>query len=265
MIYIKDNQNRIAWTWHIWEINPTSVPLSRILSPVNIWNSIPEGGPTEGTEYKLMPVFLGFTGNGTRGIYYQWGRKDPFSVEAFTPTVSNTASSTANSIQTPQTFYISYWGWNTTIDISNYWDYNDPTPETFGDYNSGKTIYDPCPPGWKVPNSNIFRGFTTTRRSSGDSREWNIKGTYRPGNTTTPGTSGYDFKHTYEDNQPSIAYPLFQALGCIADRDVKYYQTRGYFWTSVSRCSLSFSSSNINPMVTDFYPNILLPIQPILE
>ena len=264
VIYVKDSQNRIVWTWHIWEINPSSIPLTRILSPVSIWNSIPADGPTGGTEYKIMPVYLGFTGNGTNGIYYQWGRKDPFSVSAFTPTYSTTKASTANSIQNPQTLYEpTNTSWN-TANISNYWDYNNPAPKTFGDYNTGKTIYDPCPAGWKVPNSNIFRGFTITGRNSSNSGEWNIKGTYRPGNST-PGTSGYDLKHTYEDNQPSLSYPLFQALGYINDEGLKQNQEQGYFWTAIYECSLGFTSSEINPISNELFDMMALPIQPILE
>ena len=264
VIYIKDENNNIIWTWHIWEINPETIniPITRILTPVSIWNSIPANGPTGGTEYKMMPVYLGFTGDGTQGIYYQWGRKDPFSIHSFTPTINYTKTSTSNSIQTPQTLYLTGESWNTS-NISNFWDYNGPTPNTFGDYNTGKTIYDPCPVGWKVPNSNVFRGFTKIGGLSNFSSLWNIKGDYRPG--TTPGISGFDFKHTFEDTQPSLSYPLFQSIGYLNGNTIQSNNTAGYYWSSVQGCSLMFTSHSVNPMSTIKNLSVGYPIHPIIE
>ena len=103
-----------------------------------------------------------------RGLFYQWGRKDPFpggasGTAGFSAsgkfsglgsagTVSNTTASEAGttagiveSIQNPTTFYRS---------VAN----NDWLPfkkDDLWDSNGGaggkKTIYDPCPSGWRVP------------------------------------------------------------------------------------------------------------------
>ena len=259
VIYLKDQQNRIVWTWHIWEINNPYINISNILNPISLWNVIPENGPTSGTEYYMMPVYLGFTGNGTSGVYYQWGRKDPFSLSSST-IINHSKSTTGNAIQNPQTLFLGNKTWNNLDNILNYWDYNSSAPNSFCDYNTGKTIYDPCPIGWKVPNSNVFRGFTTTGTQIGD---WNIKGSYRPGLSDLE-LCGFDFKHNYEDNQPTPNYPLFQAIGYQEDTIIDT-GTHGYYWSSVLGCSLEFSENIINPRKSNTSISLGFPIHPILE
>lgn len=55
--------------------------------------------------------------------------------------------------------------WNASVtDPYNGWDFNDPLVP-LPDPSKGvsvKTIYDPCPPGWKIPPLTAFMGFTET-------------------------------------------------------------------------------------------------------
>ena len=68
--------------------------------------------------------------------YYQWGRKDPILDNI--SKIEKRSSNTMEAIQNPDVLYYnagSTWSW---IDSSNYW-------------GKEKTIYDPCPAGYKVP------------------------------------------------------------------------------------------------------------------
>ena len=84
------------------------------------------------------------------GLYYQWGRKDPL-ILGSNNTMPKTASSAtyANSIKNPDTFYTDWKG--------------EYTNETVG-WSDTKSTNDPCPPGYKVPSTNIW---STTNNSTG--------------------------------------------------------------------------------------------------
>jgi hypothetical protein len=157
VVYVKSSSGNIAWSWHIWvtSYDPSTTYIT-----------------TNG--YKWMDRNLGATTNTpglvtTSGFLYQWGRKDPFpnsasltsSVEPTlyggTVSISTSIPSSTNlenSIQNPLTLYSSNSGlfdWYTT---------------TSGNGNnslwaSSKTIYDPCPPGWKVPAESQWPTLTT--------------------------------------------------------------------------------------------------------
>lgn len=123
--------------------------------------------------------------------YYQWGRKDPMipalirdtdSPEEKTlyningavitkPADSNTPTTIGNAIQNPVQFfrandpshYPNQDNWCSTR-YDNLWNRN-VTSQASGygpDQAVVKTIYDPCPPGFKLPNRNAFSGFTKT-------------------------------------------------------------------------------------------------------
>jgi uncharacterized protein (TIGR02145 family) len=105
-----------------------------------------------------------------RGLFYQWGRKDPFpggkkgtagfaelskfygmpdagSTSTVTVSSDDNAGAIVESIQKPTTFYsrknTTYRDWLPAND-NNLWSTN-------GIASGSKTIYDPCPSGWRVP------------------------------------------------------------------------------------------------------------------
>lgn len=130
-------------------------------------------------------------------VHYQWGRKDPmFSVggdqsKNFAKTIYFEDGTTTSSEILPMynTGSWAYWDWPSnyipqtmadpytqyTIDASgpytwsgerfdNLWDanvthYTKESTEHFDGYYVAKTVYDPCPPGFKVPNEYAFTGF----------------------------------------------------------------------------------------------------------
>ena len=137
VIAAKDASGNVLWSWHIWLTDQ----------------------PQEQTYYNnagtMMDRNLGATSAtpgdaGALGLLYQWGRKDPFlgssSISSSTlakstitwpsPVVSSSATGTVDYvISNPTTFVMS--DYDNTL-----WTTSDKT----------KSIYDPCPAGWRVPD-----------------------------------------------------------------------------------------------------------------
>ena len=145
VIAAKDEYGTILWSWHIWL---TDQPIEQVY-----YNDA-------GT---MMDRNLGATSAtpgdvGALGLLYQWGRKDPFlgsssvysSVEAEStgkwPSPISTSSSSGNvdySVRNPMTFIYS----NSPDEFD--WHYSYRNNEL---WSSSKTIYDPCPLGWRIPD-----------------------------------------------------------------------------------------------------------------
>ena len=150
VIAAKDASGTILWSWHIWLTDQ------------------PEGQVYYNDAGTMMDRNLGATSAtpgdvGALGLLYQWGRKDPFlgssSISSNTvakstltwPSAVSSDSSNGNiayATANPTTFI--------TNNSNNYdWYYTgssstDNTRWTTSDNN--KSIYDPCPVGWRVPD-----------------------------------------------------------------------------------------------------------------
>ncbi|MBR5103698.1 MAG: hypothetical protein IKV05_03335 [Bacteroidales bacterium] len=142
LIAVKDASGNILWSWHIWM---TDQPASQVYY---------NGAGT------MMDRNLGATSAtpgdvGALGLLYQWGRKDPFLgsssiseavVAASTITWPDAVQSDATSgtidyaVANPMTFIVEeqYGDWQIEPDYNR--------------WQSSKTIYDPCPVGWRVPD-----------------------------------------------------------------------------------------------------------------
>ncbi len=149
VIAAKDASGNILWSWHIWvckDYDPAA--------------TAQEYSNNAGT---MMDRNLGATsaepGNvGALGLLYQWGRKDPFlgssSISSSTQAKSTLSSWPSPESSTSSTGTIDYAVKNPTTFITgvsgtNYdWMYSSRDDKL---WQSAKTIYDPCPPGWKVP------------------------------------------------------------------------------------------------------------------
>ena len=137
-------------------------------------------------------------GNNT---YYQWGRKDPFVGAILDGSTSKNktwydASGTAHTNQLPPISGFSYYNacitsgitWPNTFSTNNYMDYkyynlwsaNNNTTAA-NDHSVVKTIYDPCPAGYKMPPSNAFTGFTTTGQYTNNLSQFNVSGVWNNG------------------------------------------------------------------------------------
>lgn len=171
-----DSENRIVWSWHVW------VP------ETDIEGILLKSG------YTMMNVNLGARNGkvadaGSYGMLYQWGRKDPFptastltgntstvggpiyDADGNTVTIDYTSAPVASvdeSVAAPMTCIASGTGssdWLSAPDDSLWGNPkgNERDSETNTYPNKGaKSVYDPCPAGWRVPPVDVFRSFTSS-------------------------------------------------------------------------------------------------------
>ena len=151
VIAAKDAAGNILWSWHIWL---TDQPVEKVY-------------PSTATMMdRNLGAISASSGNvGTIGLKYQWGRKDPFlgaashnfNVEAKSTIAwppSEESSATTGTIlyatEHPTTF-IDRSAEHTNEDW--YYTGNKSTDNTrWTTSDKAKSIYDPCPAGWRVPD-----------------------------------------------------------------------------------------------------------------
>ena len=166
VIAAKDASGTIIWSWHIWRITDTPVGVTLA--------SITDGSGFTAPTLKMMDRTLGalratpntgLTPEQDYGLYYQWGRKDPFQTQGTVTTAAGGSSITpADAVKNPTTFYTNSGVWALRND--NLW--GCPFTELTAAINSKqfnknagiKSIYDPCPVGWKVMPSYAFANAT---------------------------------------------------------------------------------------------------------
>lgn len=164
--------NSILWSWHIWstDYDPTytqAPTANQFVYPVSGGHVHRYGGAHWINQHQgfyfdkyIMDRNLGALNIYDRGPVYQFGRKDPFKetnrhangVETKTPQIS-TKISMQESIHSPETFFTG---------TSNDW-----CTEGFSNYNwnspemgkAVKSIFDPCPAGWKLPTTEAWADF----------------------------------------------------------------------------------------------------------
>ena len=149
VIAAKDDEGNILWSWHIWLTDQ------------------PQGQVYYNNAGTMMDRNLGATSAtpgevGAFGLLYQWGRKDPF-LGSSSISSSSIAESTINwpsAVSSDSSNgTIAYATENPTTFIkmnSNYdWCYtgSSSTDNTrWTTSGTPKSIYDPCPAGWRVPD-----------------------------------------------------------------------------------------------------------------
>ncbi len=145
-VAIYDSSDNILWSWVIW--------------------ATPAPGTTTHQGATFMDRNLGAidVGNCMRGFLYQWGRKDAFSA--------------ANGNYSPYTYVPDHASVFSEVKVTSTMDYTIAHPTVgvnTGDATSWmssedyaklpwrddvKTIYDPCPAGWRVPTSTQMNGMS---------------------------------------------------------------------------------------------------------
>lgn len=149
LVVAKNADGQIIWSWHFWltaqapgehvYANGAGVMMDRNLGALSMKKGDPKGF----------------------GLLYQWGRKDPFPGSATlngTSMVSTTAKMYATlssatdgtieyAVQHPSTIILAQGGKSTD------WLHYDAGTNRYDNtrWQVEKTMYDPCPPGWKVP------------------------------------------------------------------------------------------------------------------
>jgi len=140
VVAVRDASGKILWSWHLWMPEETSETGDDISSKY---------ANSAGT---VMTYSLGETKAGRNGgCFYQWGRKDPFPADyqsrAEFPAAVETSAGTGNEAYTtthPTQFIYgndkSCFDWSHSVRDGKAWG-----------ATAAKSLYDPCPPGWRVP------------------------------------------------------------------------------------------------------------------
>ncbi len=129
LIAAKDADGNILWSWHIWLTDK------------------PEDHVYKNNAGTMMDRNLGATSTipgamSSIGLFYQWGRKDPF-LRTNQDLIAGNKNGTIEYVTAhPTTFIKCFDNWHYTEDGS--------TDMTL--WQSNKTIYDPCPVGYRVPD-----------------------------------------------------------------------------------------------------------------
>ena len=176
---------------------------------------------------------------GSNAPFYQWGRKDPlypsngmgnttkiwYDKEGI-PSTANPMKGTfsagndciKNCILNPNLMHNRY---NGDYTYYNLWSADNKTTSA-NDNPVNKTIYDPCPVGFKLPASNAFTGFTTTGESVSSSTQ--VNGTW------SSSEKGWYF-YTNSEKTQSIFFP---ALGYRSYSPMRpgSIGTQGCFWSA---------------------------------
>ena len=217
VVAVKDESENILWSWHLWM---TDEPQEQIYE-----NS-------KGT-FTVLDRNIGATradrGTGeewkdSRGTLYQWGRKDPFRQE-ITPQQLNSQAYLEEIILYPTIFFSGSSNWVKEEDRSDYfWSTHQ------------KTIYDPCPVGYRVPVQNIWAGFTNNGENADRVFKINAQSSF-----------DYGFNFYYDENQNTAWYPVVSILsdgGYInwSTIDARYWSANNYDWEWAYRLYFSYSS-----------------------
>ena len=197
------NEDEILWSWHLWitDYQPDRIighaptagtycynveggQVHRYSESIALWKA---GGKYENGY--IMDRYCGAQGNlyvlGQKGggLFYQFGRKDPFpgtyncyeysydgtrTTRAYNYNIISGIKTVPWSIMNPRRFIANDGNWASESKYNkSHYIWNDPhldahtSPE-----ETGKSIFDPCPPGWEVPVSrwidNLSLGNTST-------------------------------------------------------------------------------------------------------
>lgn len=142
-VAVYDAEDKILWSWLIWA---TATPSEQIVGSDKFMNC------------NLGSIQVAYC---THGFLYEWGRKDPFPSTKYNNydpydyyparmtchSLVNSSQSVSYTIENPTT-YIYNTAWVTDADYkTNLWS------------DTEKTIYDPCPAGWRTPTSTQMSSF----------------------------------------------------------------------------------------------------------
>lgn len=196
-----NSAGQIVWSWHIWISNYVpqritdniSYQKAQELTQNGTVHQYPTGAFTSsgGKHYNkvsmdrnLCATAGGFPGKNASliefsrrvGFLYYWGRKDPFfgTVDGTTNEIGVLYDGEGYSISLPtikfneisladgNTMQYTIQNPSTIIMVGDSWYDNIPTGTAYQYlFSDSKTLYDPCPAGWKTPNKTIYSGVST--------------------------------------------------------------------------------------------------------
>lgn len=242
VISIKNSSGTIMWNWHIWVWKDSLATVTITNSTSNTYNILPVNLASKWVSSSSYPTQI-------TNWYYQWGRSVPLApATTYNSTtnattygalsysnVANSSGSYQQGITNPTIHYgygnNSNYNWfGSSGSYYNLWD-QACTSTGCSDNIVVKTVYDPCPPGFKMPNGNTFTGFSSS----------NVVGSF---------SNGYYFKKNSSDTSgvffPASGYRYYSS-GSLSD--VGSY---GCVWSAAAYSQyyayyLSFLSGYVSP------------------
>lgn len=230
MIAVFDGAGTVLWSWHIWGVGDTMPEDEEVSSQATISEK-----STLKVKYTVMDRTLGALSKTSYfTTLYQWGRKDPIpnstvyyvdgqaaEIETTYPVHKPGSAADATiltSIQHPECIIDDYKGqagdWLASDKTNKYnllWGdanttyvFNKSKPAAGKGWTNGKTIYDPCPSGYRVSSKFAWTGFCGS--SSGETK--NIDYIY-----FVKYANGYYFKKNSSDGV-GIYFPMTGSRGC---------------------------------------------------
>ena len=139
------------WSWHLWLTDEPKLVSGFMDRNLGATSATPSDGRK------------------TYGLFYQFGRKD-----AFVPNIDiydingNKLRKGATVTSGPVTFYKAVNNPGTFYTYNGDW--ASPNKFTYTNWNNftdadGKTYFDPCPEGWRLPTKSEFSNFSTTKNT----------------------------------------------------------------------------------------------------
>ena len=122
----------------------------------------------------------------------------------------------------------------------NLWSANN-TSYGFNDNFVVKTIYDPCPAGFKLPASNAYTGFTKTGGDASVFVNFNVSGAW---------SNGWNFNNKISNPDATVYFPSHGCRESITGA-LAYVVFHGLFWSAIPQgsqgCFLNFGQGDIKP------------------
>ena len=259
VIAVKDENGKIMWSWHIWVTNKNVYETQAVTASYN----------SQTKTLMFMPFPLGWNDSTTAPTctFYQWGRKDPFppsdgsSLTSLNDktvykydiggnsTTSNcwyqvsSQADIATSIINPSTFYCGSSNW-CSPSSKELWNVgNSATGVNFNQVT--KSIYDPSPAGFRLPETAAFNGF--------------------PSNATWNGnTKGYTFTtNSVNTYWQACGFRIHDSSSLVNVGSSGYYWSAGPY-NSSRCCGLYFTSSAVYPH-DDRFPALGFSVRPVSE
>ena len=274
--------NTIVWSWHLWFApkdaldkipvtnhqgvvynftketlgwKPTLWKGSTYDKPRTVKVKVEQTIANNGTKQETVINITQNPGSVKKGAttLYQFGRKDAFPGVATSELKAGGITENAgdnmsimNGIQHPNNFYAHGSSWY-NVPPTGYSYYNlwsaENTTTGFNDNSVVKTVYDPCPVGFKMPASNAFTGFTESGVTAG---KMNVD------DTSDNQTYLNNFGHNFWTNGSKNATINFLTSGYRnLTNGLIYAPNSGFYWSAVPKdseyaCDLHFNSSGIS-------------------
>ena len=165
-VAVYDDAGEVLWSWHIWRTDAPSTVTYTNRDQIS-WTVLDRNlGAISANPADAEKTF---------GLYYQWGRKDPFTAETLAKGLYTTPDRTlAYAVKHPRQalkpvswkdVYDAFDWYTTHKDSTNHYLWGNPD---FAYCHPLKemvnTIYDPCPAGYVVAPSNAFIDFEVEER-----------------------------------------------------------------------------------------------------